>query len=218
MVRLLDIPWAPTISQNSASLHRREVARGRKQLWTFNSSQGGRFGRLVRMCTHKLGANTTIKVFGKLDRETGVKEFNYMIEICIEKARKTDDEDVALEEFHRAYVIFESMRERGFEIGEETYGPFLMFIIDMHMVEEFHFYCDNIKKENPKSLVRLAYYEMLLWIKVGDEDKIRTLIANAAGSDEANFNGLYLLSPNISFQLVYTICSFFLLLSLVCVI
>nr|GEV74476.1 pentatricopeptide repeat-containing protein At4g04790, mitochondrial-like [Tanacetum cinerariifolium] len=194
VIQLLDIPWAPTISQNSASLHRREVARGRKQLWTFNTTQGGRFGRLVRMCTHKLGANTTIKVFGKLDRETGVKEFNYMIEICIEKARNTDDEDVTLEEFHRAYVIFEYMRERGFEIGEETYGPFLMFIIDMGMIEEFHFFCDNIKKENPKSLVRLAYYEMLLWIKVEDEDKIQTLIANATGGDEANFNESYLVA------------------------
>ncbi|KAI3714721.1 hypothetical protein L6452_21680 [Arctium lappa] len=39
-----------------------------------------------------------------------VKEFNVMIEVCIEKARNTDDEDVVLEEVHKAYMIFESKR------------------------------------------------------------------------------------------------------------
>ncbi|KAI3673777.1 hypothetical protein L6452_39907 [Arctium lappa] len=189
---LLDVPWLPTISQSSTSLRRKENTRFRKQKWVFNSSQGNRFGLLLKLCTHKLGTNATINVFGRLGRETGVKEFNAMIEVCIEKARNTDDEDVALEEFHRAYMVFETMRERGFKIGEETYGPFLMFIIDMGMVEEFHFFCDNIKKENPTSLTRLAYYEMLLWIKVGDEDKIHMLLADTHGSNASNFNESYL--------------------------
>nr|GEW07690.1 pentatricopeptide repeat-containing protein At4g04790, mitochondrial-like [Tanacetum cinerariifolium] len=47
-----------------------------------------------------------------------------------------------------------------------------MFLIDMEMVEEFYYICVKIKRDNPKSLSRLAYYEMLLWIKVGNEDKI----------------------------------------------
>ncbi|KAL8214279.1 hypothetical protein R6Q57_003728 [Mikania cordata] len=109
------------------------------------------FGKLSRMCAQKLGTNATLDIYSQMVRET---------------ARNADDEDVALEEFHILYGIFETMRERGFKIGEVSYGPFRIFIIDMGMVEEFHFYCDIIKKENPMSLSRLAYYEMLLWIKV----------------------------------------------------
>ncbi|XP_024976772.1 pentatricopeptide repeat-containing protein At4g04790, mitochondrial-like isoform X2 [Cynara cardunculus var. scolymus] len=189
---ILDVPWLPTISQSSASLRRKENTRFRKQKWVYNCSQGNHFGRLLRLCTHKLGTKATINVFGRLGRETGVKEFNAMIEVCIEKARNTNDEDVTLEEFHRAYMVFETMKERGFQIGEETYGPLLMFIIDMGMVEEFHFFCDNIKKENPKSLSKLAYYEMLLYIKVGNEDNIHMLLADTHGSDASNFNESYL--------------------------
>ncbi|KAK9080651.1 hypothetical protein SSX86_000409 [Deinandra increscens subsp. villosa] len=188
---ILDLSWHPTISNSAAQLQRREVSRERKQVWVFKSSQSTRYGKLVRMCAEKLGANATLEVFKKLDRETGVKEFNCMIEVCIERARNTDDEDAALEEFHRAYRVFETMRESGFEIGEVTYGPFLMFIIDMGMVDEFHFFCDSIKKENPKSLSRLAYYEMLLWIKVGDEDKIQKLIGNTHDNDDSNFYDSY---------------------------
>ncbi|KAI3820542.1 hypothetical protein L1987_08090 [Smallanthus sonchifolius] len=194
LVDLLDFSWHRTISNSAAQLQRREVSRERKQVWVFKSTQSGRFGKLVKMCAQKLGADATLEVFSKLDRATGVNEFNCMIEICIEKARNTDDEDAALKEFHRAYMVFETMRKRGFEIGEVTYGPFLTFIIDMGMVEEFHFFCDSIKKENPKSLSRLAYYEMLLWIKVGDEDKIQTLIGNAHDNDESNFNESYLVA------------------------
>ncbi|XP_071692376.1 pentatricopeptide repeat-containing protein At4g04790, mitochondrial-like [Rutidosis leptorrhynchoides] len=193
-VQLLEIPWLEVASHVNMSIGRKERSRDRKQDWTFKSTQGNRFGRLVKMCTQKLGANGTIQVFGKLHRETGLKEFNAMIEICIQRARDTDDEDVALEEFHRAYMVFETMRERGFEIGEVTYGPFLMFLVDMGMVEEFHFFCDSIKKENPKSLKRLAYYEMLLWIRVGDEDKIQNLIADTCDNKDSNFIESYLVA------------------------
>ncbi|KAJ0751304.1 hypothetical protein HanLR1_Chr05g0192001 [Helianthus annuus] len=203
LVNLLELRWHKTVSNSVAHLNRKEVSRDRKQLWVFKSTQSNRFGRLVKMCAEKLGANATLEVFRKLDRETGVKEFNFMIEHCIEKARNAVDEDAALEEFHRAYVLFEIMRERGFKIGEETYGPFLLFVIDMGMVEEFHFYCDHIKKDNPKSLQRLAYYEMLLWIKVGDEDKIQKLIGDTLDTDDSNFNGMYLISMNILFKLAY---------------
>ncbi|KAF5807413.1 putative tetratricopeptide-like helical domain superfamily, pentacotripeptide-repeat region of PRORP [Helianthus annuus] len=194
LVSLLELRWHQPLSNSVAHLNRKEVSRDRKQLWVFKSTQSNRFGRLVKMCAEKLGANATLEVFRKLDRETGVKEFNFMIEHCIEKARNAVDEDAALEEFHRAYVLFEIMRERGFTIGEETYGPFLLFVIDMGMVEEFHFYCDHIKKDNPKSLQRLAYYEMLLWIKVGDEDKIQKLIGDTLDTDDSNFNENYLLA------------------------
>ncbi|KAL8243415.1 hypothetical protein R6Q59_009673 [Mikania micrantha] len=193
-LNILDFKWHPTISNSAAQLKRREVSRDRKQTWIFKSTQSTRFGKLSRMCAKKLGTNATLDFFSQMVRETGVKEFNSMIEVCIEKARNTDDEDVALEEFHIAYRIFETMRERGFEIGEVTYGPFLMFIIDMGMVEEFHFFCDIIKKENPISLSRLAYYEMLLWIKVGDEGQIQKLIGNTHDIDDYNFIESYLVA------------------------
>ncbi|XP_076910860.1 pentatricopeptide repeat-containing protein At4g04790, mitochondrial-like [Bidens hawaiensis] len=194
LTQILDSSWPPIISSTSAQLQRREVSRDRKQGWVFKTTQTNRFGKLMKLCAQKLGSVATIDVFNRLDRQTGVKEFNCMIEVCIEKARNAVDEDAALEEFHRAYMVFETMRTRGFEIGEETYGQFLMFIIDMGFVEEFHFFCDTIKKENPKCLPRLAYYEMLLWITVGDEDKIQKLIENAHDNDNSNFNESYLLA------------------------
>ncbi|GKB05963.1 hypothetical protein Tco_0834196 [Tanacetum coccineum] len=65
----------------------------------------------------------------------------------------------------------------------------LCFSLTLEMVEEFYYICVKIKRDNPKSLSRLAYYEMLLWIKVGDEDKIQQLLANTDGSDGSTFNG-----------------------------
>lgn len=133
-----------------------------------------------------------MQVLHKLDIEIGVKELNTIIECCIEDTKKLQHyPDDALLRIQRVYSVFEAFRMRGFEIGEETYGPFLMFLIDMEMVEEFHYICLNIKRDNPQSLSRLAYYEMLLWIKVGDEDKIQQLIANADGSDGSTFNGCF---------------------------
>ncbi|KAK1407046.1 hypothetical protein QVD17_38656 [Tagetes erecta] len=186
-----EFSWPSATSNRNAQLKRREVLREKKQTWRLKNSQGTSFQKLLRMYIEKLGAYATIDVFRKLDRETGVQVFNFMIQICIENARNTDDEDVALEEVHRAYMIFETMRELGLEIWEVTYCPFLMFIIDMGMVEEFHIFCEHIKNENPKSRSRLAYYEMLLWIKVGDGGKIQELIINAHANDDSNVNEYY---------------------------
>ncbi|PWA48544.1 tetratricopeptide repeat (TPR)-like superfamily protein [Artemisia annua] len=136
-----------------------------------------------------------MQVLHKLDIEIGVKELNTITECCIEDAKKLQHyPDDALLRIQRVYSVFEAFRMQGFEIGEETYGPFLMFLIDMEMVEEFHYICLNIKRDNPQSLSRLAYYEMLLWIKVGDEDKIQQLIANADGSDGSTFNESFLVA------------------------
>ncbi|PWA37941.1 hypothetical protein CTI12_AA586030 [Artemisia annua] len=138
---------------------------------------------------------STMQVFRKMDIEIGVKELNTLLECCIEDARKLKNyRDDALEEIQNAYSVFAQFRRREFELGEETYGPFLMFLIDMEMVEEFHYICLNIKRDNPESFSRLAYYEMLLWIKLGDEDKIQQLIANADGSDRSTFNESYLVA------------------------
>ncbi|KAA8526940.1 hypothetical protein F0562_008831 [Nyssa sinensis] len=195
--KVLEIPWLSSMSHNNISFRRKEVSRERKQKWIFKSTQTNHFDRLVRMCAQKLGTDATIQVFGKLGRETGVKEYNALIRLCIEKARRSKDEEVSLEQAYKAYQLFKSMREQGFQLEEETYGPFLVYLIDMGLVEEFHFFFGVIRDENPNSLSRLAYYEMLLWIRLKNEDKIRELCNSIAvddGGDKSNFRENYLLA------------------------
>ncbi|XP_021834329.1 pentatricopeptide repeat-containing protein At4g04790, mitochondrial-like isoform X3 [Prunus avium] len=175
MEKALELPWFPDMSHSVLSMRRKEITRERKQKWIFKSSQVNRFGRLVNMCADRLGTHTTIQVFDKLGRESGVKEYNALIKICIERARSTADEDVGLEQIHMAFQIFISMKEQGFPLEEETYGQFLAYLVDMGMTEEFQFFCGVIKAENPSSVARLGYYEMLLWIRVDDEEKIQEL-------------------------------------------
>ncbi|KAL7175247.1 hypothetical protein ACSBR2_028952 [Camellia fascicularis] len=62
----------------------------------------------------------------------------------------------------------------------------------MEMVQEFVYFCEAIYEENPNSLLRLAFYEMMLWIKVNNEDKITELcdcIATNDDGDKPNFKG-----------------------------
>ncbi|XP_021287856.1 pentatricopeptide repeat-containing protein At4g21880, mitochondrial-like isoform X3 [Herrania umbratica] len=175
----------------------KEVSRERKQKWVFKTSQVIRFNRLIKMCGDKLGAKATMEVFDKLGRETGLKEYNALIALCLENARTSDDEDVALEHISEAFRTFKKMRERGFQVEEETYGPFLIYFIDRGMVEEFFFFCGPIKDGNPSLLPRLGYYEMLLWIGVNNEKKIQELchyIAPTDGIDDFEFKENYLLA------------------------
>lgn len=197
MEKVLNIPWFSNLSHNHISLHRKEVSRERKQKWVYKSSQGNRFNRLISMCGQKLGTQTTIQVFGKLGRETGVKEYNALIGLCVQRVRRSDDEDAALEQIHMAFRLFESMREQGFQIEEDTYGQFLLYLIEMGMEQEFHFFCGVIGKDNPRSLPRLGYYEMLLWIGVNNEEKIQELckyIAVDNGGDNSTLRENYLLA------------------------
>ncbi|KAM1582839.1 hypothetical protein ACFX10_030524 [Malus domestica] len=191
------LPFYPEVSHGAISLRRKEVTRERKQKWTFGSGQVNRFGRLVDMCANKLGTHTTLQVFGKLGRETGVKEYNSLIKICIERARSSTDEDVGVEQFHMAYRIFKAMKEQGFPLEEETYGQLLAYLTDMGMIKEFQYFCGVIKAGNPSSVGRLGYYEMLLWISVDDEEKIKELsnyiVSDDAGK-ESNLQENYLLA------------------------
>ncbi|KAG8658130.1 pentatricopeptide repeat-containing protein At4g04790, mitochondrial isoform X3 [Manihot esculenta] len=127
------------------------------------------------MCAQTLGVQATIDAFGKLGRENGLKEYNALIKICIGKARESDNEDVMLEYISRAFQLMKLMKEQGFQLENETYGPFLMYIVDMGMVQEFDFFCKFIKEDNPSSLGRLGYYEMLLHIRVDNKEKIQEL-------------------------------------------
>ncbi|KZV27248.1 pentatricopeptide repeat-containing protein mitochondrial-like [Dorcoceras hygrometricum] len=172
---VLTFPWMARLSNNNISIRRKEVSRWRKQKWVFKNTQTSRFGQLVKMCGAKLGADATLDIFGRLGRETGVKEYKALIRVCIDKARDATDEEVSLEQIYKAHQIFKSARETGFKIEEEMYGQFLMYLIDFGMVEEFLFFLDFIKNEDPDTLSRLYYYEMLLWVRVNNEVKIEEL-------------------------------------------
>lgn len=146
------------------------------------------------MCGAKLGPEATLDIFGRLGRETGLKEYNALIRICIEKARDATDEEVSLEQIYKAHQIFKSVMEAGFKIEEEMYGQFLMYLIDFGMVEEFFFFLDLIKDENPDTLSRLSYYEMLLWIRVNNEVKIQELcraFVDDNSEDKVTFRGAF---------------------------
>ncbi|KAK1375309.1 hypothetical protein POM88_031502 [Heracleum sosnowskyi] len=78
------------------------------------------------MCANK---DTTLEVFGKLGRETGVKEFNALMRLCVDKARKTPDDQVILRQIYKAYKVLEIMKEQGFPVKEVTYGPLLVYLL-----------------------------------------------------------------------------------------
>lgn len=190
----MEIPWISTGNQNNISAYRKEVLRERKQKYIHKMSQGGRFNKLVQMCATKLGTETTVKIFGRLGRETGLKEFTALIRVCIEEARQADNEDVTLEHMYIAYQLLSLMKQQGFEVEEETYGQLLMYFIDMEMIEEFHFFCNCIHDEHSRSVPRLGYYEMLLYIRVNDELQIQELCSSIAANEEGDCTNLQGLS------------------------
>ncbi|XP_011030873.1 PREDICTED: pentatricopeptide repeat-containing protein At4g04790, mitochondrial-like isoform X4 [Populus euphratica] len=148
------------------------------------------------MCL-QAGTDATMDVFGMLGRETGLKEFNVLMKMCIEQCRETDDENVAKEQISQVLELFISMKEQGFPIEEETYGPFLMLLIDKGMMEEFYFFYGIIKDTNPSEIARLGYYDMCLYIRVNDEKKIQELcscICTDYGDENFSLRENYLLA------------------------
>ncbi|KAJ1393172.1 hypothetical protein SESBI_35221 [Sesbania bispinosa] len=90
----------------------------------------------------------------------------------------------------KIFHLFKLMREQGLELEEQTYRPLLLYIIDMCMVEEFQFFCHVIKDENPSSVTRLGYYEMMLWLRVNNEEKIQALCDCIVENDGDNISDL----------------------------
>ncbi|XP_042042025.1 pentatricopeptide repeat-containing protein At4g04790, mitochondrial-like isoform X1 [Salvia splendens] len=181
------MPWLETLSNNWASEWRKEISHVKKQKWVFKDGQDPGYKRLVKMCATKLGSDQTVALFGKLGRENGLDEFNMLIKICIEKARDTTDEDVSLREIYKAYQLFLRVRESGFQIEEKTYGQFLMYLIDFEMSDEFFFFHELIREDNPNSLPRLTYYEMLLRVRVDDVDTLQQLCLSIATERDENY-------------------------------
>ncbi|CBI20513.3 unnamed protein product, partial [Vitis vinifera] len=67
------------------------------------------------------------------------------------------------------------------------------------MIEEFHFFHGVITDENSRSLSRLGYYEMLLWVRVNNEEKIQELCNGIAADDGAD-------KPNLTENYVLALC------------
>ncbi|CAK7338355.1 unnamed protein product [Dovyalis caffra] len=185
--KVLKVPWFPTSKTNNIAIRRKEVTRERKQKWVFRYSQVFRMDRLVDTCADKLGTDATMEVFGKLGKETGLKEFNALMKKRVELCRETDDETVVMQQIDAVLELLRSMKEQGFSIEEETYGSFLILLIDKGMVEEFHFFSDFIKDTNPGKNARLGYYNMLLYVGVNDEEKIQEL-CNYICTDDGDEN------------------------------
>ncbi|KHN36727.1 Pentatricopeptide repeat-containing protein, mitochondrial [Glycine soja] len=176
-----NLSWLSSVSQNNILLQRKEQSRKKKQKCVFDFTQESRFQKLIEVCARILGPEATIELFGKVGREPGVKGYNTLVEMCIDKARGTDDEDITIEELGKVFNLFKSTREQGLELQEQTYRLLLLYLIDMRMVEEFKFFCVVIKDENPSSVTRLGYYEMLLWLKDNNEEKIQAKVFQALG-------------------------------------
>ncbi|KAI3983157.1 hypothetical protein MKX01_030879 [Papaver californicum] len=154
---------------------RKVMARERKQKVVYKNTMHRRFADIVNLCKDKLGADDALDIFGKLGRDTGLREYNAFIEVCIDSAKKSFDEDESLQHIYNAYQILRAMKEHGAQIKETTYGPLLRYFVEMGMVEEFKIFSKFITEANPGAFSRIDYYEMLLWTKVGNEDKVQEL-------------------------------------------
>ncbi|CAL1354379.1 unnamed protein product [Linum trigynum] len=171
----LDIPFFPNLTSADISSQRKDVRRASKDKFIFSSGQEHHVQRIARTCAEKLGPEQTLNVFGKLRQGTGVKEYDALIKSCLKIARETKDDEIISKQMSVCFHLLTMMKEQGFQIEENTYGPVLLYLIDKSMVQEFHSLHQTIKTENPSSLARLGYYEMLQYIRVGDEQKIQEL-------------------------------------------
>jgi hypothetical protein len=182
--------FAGSQPSNTSTQYRKEVAREKKKRYIFKNTETRRFTRLMRMCADKLGTESALEFFGRLGRETGIKEFNALIRVCLDKARDCEDIDSAVEHIFRAYRLFELMKDRGFQIEEDSYGPFLLYLVDVELLEEFEMFSAFFKDANPRSYSRIAYYEMLLLIRAQDEESIQELCRSVEDCNEEAHYGI----------------------------
>ncbi|ESW21695.1 hypothetical protein PHAVU_005G091800 [Phaseolus vulgaris] len=108
--RVPNLSWLSSISQNNILLQRKEQSHKKKQKYVFEVTQENRFQKLVEVCGKMLGPEATLELFGKLGRETDVKGYNALVEMCIDKARQTDDEDIPIELENYLLALCESER------------------------------------------------------------------------------------------------------------
>ena len=204
--KILDFEWFKSPPSRDPLMHwTREVAREKKKQYIFKNVESRRYTKLMRLCANKLGTESTIEFFGKLGRETGVKEFNSLIKLCLDKARACKDVDSAVEYIYRAYHLFETMRDKGLSIEQDVYGPFLLYLVDMGLLEEFEMFTAFFKDANPQSFSRIAYYEMLLCIRVQDEEKIQELCHSVEDYNEEAHYDIAGNHPNIVIRFFFSL-------------
>ncbi|CAE6183819.1 unnamed protein product [Arabidopsis arenosa] len=174
----------------------KQASRGRVQTENYQKKQSEIMEKLAKGCVRKLGTETMFEVLTKMGKEAGEKEYNAMTKLCIERARRSNDAEYALDQIGKAIEHLKEMRQLGFSIGEGAYGPFFKYLVDMEMVEEFQILKDFIKEACPESCGRLVYYEMLLWIQVNDEEKIHKLCntIDDSGLSLSNLQEYYLVA------------------------
>lgn len=172
---ILDFPWFSNGSQTCTTQLKKTLSRERKQKYIFKNVESRRFLELMKKCADKLGTESTLEFFEKLGRETGVKEYNSLIKICIDKAGCCSKEEDSLVYINKVHGLFLSMIEKGMPIEEESYGPLLNYMIDKKLMQGFQMFIELFKNEIP-DCPRIGYYEMFFWIRVGDEKKIKELL------------------------------------------
>ncbi|CAH9107923.1 unnamed protein product [Cuscuta epithymum] len=186
-----------SISHDNTALCRKKVSLERKHNWNCKSNQNTYLDFLIDLCAKQMGTDATILVLDKLRQETGLKEYNRIISLCVEEARKRSTLEESFYQLSKAYTYLNAIKERGFQFEEESYGPILTFLIDFGMVPEFHFFSEIISDGNTGSLPKLAYYETLLWIRMDNQDKIDEILNSLSlhgGEDKYAFQENYLLA------------------------
>ncbi|KAK9673981.1 hypothetical protein RND81_12G203000 [Saponaria officinalis] len=176
--------WFSDLFSSSLPIRRKELSRDRKNKWIFKNTQKLRFDKLVSLCMAKLASGSMFDLLTKLGRGTGLKEYNAFVKGCIESARNSKDEKLQVQHILEAYRLLQLMKERGFPIEEEIFGPFLIYLIDNRMEEEFQLLLEIVKDEDPSLHPRLGYYEMLFWIEMNYEEKIQDIFNLIRGGSE----------------------------------
>lgn len=126
------------------------------------------------LSTLETGAKTSSQALHTLNSVglVNAKECKAAILHNIENAKRSNDQDYVTDQIAKIFELFAAMKEDGFLIEEEIYGPLLNFLTDMKMVEEFHMIVEAIR-DYANSSPRLGFYEMLLSIKLKDEEMIK---------------------------------------------
>ncbi|RHN44094.1 putative pentatricopeptide [Medicago truncatula] len=160
---------------DDASMRQEELTIERKRSWisredTIDHDEQKRFQFLLE----NLGLTTLVRMIHLHGPSIGFTGFNRLVKLLIEKARSTGDKCILLEQLNLIRHLLQSMPVVfRFQLEEETYGPLLKYIIDMGAVDEFKMFSKLIKDHNHNSISRLGYYDMLMWIRVNDEEMIR---------------------------------------------
>ncbi|GLJ21203.1 hypothetical protein SUGI_0388280 [Cryptomeria japonica] len=186
---LLNIPWFPLpikhlpedyhktysppyrIPSDTTSSRRKELSRERKKKRVIKTMQKYRFGELIKTYGKMIGGEVNLDILGELGRESGLREYNAMIEVCVNKAKETADEKGSLKQLNTASTVFERIREQGMQPDKFSYRPLFAYVANKGMAEEFYCLVQQME-EDGVNISDIGYFEMVLWIKDGNKDEV----------------------------------------------